>query len=335
MSALLLTKLPSEGHCSFQDDLESFFHVMLYMGVRYLKHNVKNVGNFMHNFFDDATYEEGRMMCGIFKSTTMRSGLITYGGKIFQFLPSSSRESKDVEETQAPGRPDFPEDLGDHPDYSAASDDGSAPDPTEVPDSHPLNLILYELLRWFKAYYAKHWPMGPTNTSFAMDNETPYGTDEEQRQIWSMLNEDVEQTTPDEEPQEDTSLAAKLDSHGPYATLLGKCVNGKHRPWPTDDKAGEDQLPPGYDHYYEEYYGTMPRPQKRTLEVGAEPEEAGPSSKRIRSTQASSSKPLPALDISQPPTTRPVRGQRSTRSSTGSKTLVESSSSSKGKSVAR
>ena len=40
-----------------QDELEAFFHVLLYYAVRFLYHNLsrENVGHFLHGYFDDYT----------------------------------------------------------------------------------------------------------------------------------------------------------------------------------------------------------------------------------------------------------------------------------------
>ncbi|OBZ77568.1 hypothetical protein A0H81_01931 [Grifola frondosa] len=41
---------------TIQDELESFFYVLLYFGVRYLKHNCVDIANFIQDFFDGFTF---------------------------------------------------------------------------------------------------------------------------------------------------------------------------------------------------------------------------------------------------------------------------------------
>ncbi|KAI0648434.1 hypothetical protein C8Q79DRAFT_575387 [Trametes meyenii] len=58
------------------DDLESFFHVLLYTGVRYLRHNCTTVSFFLTDFFDSYSYQEGKYLCGTAKRAAMTSGKI-------------------------------------------------------------------------------------------------------------------------------------------------------------------------------------------------------------------------------------------------------------------
>ncbi|KZT19166.1 hypothetical protein NEOLEDRAFT_1246004 [Neolentinus lepideus HHB14362 ss-1] len=56
MSARLLDN-PLKPH-QLQDDLESFLHVLIYEGIRFLKHNCDGMGHFMHNYFDRAEHDK-------------------------------------------------------------------------------------------------------------------------------------------------------------------------------------------------------------------------------------------------------------------------------------
>ena len=58
------------------DDLESFFHVLLWHAVRFLPHNCKNVGAFMSSFFDGAEYCDGDFASGSHKTWAMENGRI-------------------------------------------------------------------------------------------------------------------------------------------------------------------------------------------------------------------------------------------------------------------
>lgn len=54
------------------DELESFFHVLLYNAVRYLKSNCTDAGVFIEDFFDTHCIRDDRYVCGLKKSETMQ-----------------------------------------------------------------------------------------------------------------------------------------------------------------------------------------------------------------------------------------------------------------------
>lgn len=56
------------------DELESFFHVVLYYGVRYLVSNCADVGSFIKRFFDSYIVEDNEYLCGKTKRTSMFLG---------------------------------------------------------------------------------------------------------------------------------------------------------------------------------------------------------------------------------------------------------------------
>ncbi|KAI0648448.1 hypothetical protein C8Q79DRAFT_575589 [Trametes meyenii] len=64
-----------------EDDLESFFHVTLYVAVRYLRHNCGGVNFFLTDFFDSySTKEDGKYYCGSAKRSSMTDGKIVLIG---------------------------------------------------------------------------------------------------------------------------------------------------------------------------------------------------------------------------------------------------------------
>lgn len=111
MSALLLSN-NTKGSV-LQDDLESFLHVLLYEGIRYLKHNCRDVGAYMAAFFDGAAFSDGQWVVGEMKSKTMQSGEFTLLGESRPFIFTPVKGQK----------------------------------------SHPINTIVATALSWFKAYY--------------------------------------------------------------------------------------------------------------------------------------------------------------------------------------
>ncbi|KAI0642696.1 hypothetical protein C8Q79DRAFT_1106035 [Trametes meyenii] len=65
------------------DELESFFHVLLYYSVRYLKSNLsdKSVAHYIERFFEAYNLEDGRSTCGSLKQITM-----TQPGRLHELL---------------------------------------------------------------------------------------------------------------------------------------------------------------------------------------------------------------------------------------------------------
>ncbi|CCM00602.1 uncharacterized protein FIBRA_02638 [Fibroporia radiculosa] len=111
-SAILCSE-PSRA-VDIADELESFFHVLLYNGVRYLSHNCPDVGAFLYLYFDVAEDWNGQYKCNEKKWNAIETGTIKVKGgmKQLQFCCSS----------------------GDLPD-------------------HPLNELFPTLLSWFSARY--------------------------------------------------------------------------------------------------------------------------------------------------------------------------------------
>ncbi len=56
------------------DELESFFHVVLYHAVRYLSSTCADAASFIDSFFDSYTFESGRYICGDKKAAVMLTG---------------------------------------------------------------------------------------------------------------------------------------------------------------------------------------------------------------------------------------------------------------------
>ncbi|OBZ68715.1 hypothetical protein A0H81_11131 [Grifola frondosa] len=90
MSVKLLTELDEPA--TIQDDLESFFYVLLYLGVRYLRNNCPDIALFMVRYFEEHTVLDGRLACGHTKPHIMRVGTIsTIKGRQLQFLPAAGQ----------------------------------------------------------------------------------------------------------------------------------------------------------------------------------------------------------------------------------------------------
>ncbi|PIL33440.1 hypothetical protein GSI_04062 [Ganoderma sinense ZZ0214-1] len=176
-----------------QDELESFFHVLIYHAVRFLPHNLQteDVGKFLHDYFDAAgTNSSGYYCCGKAKKTVMKHGAIDiseYNGDhdventTLRFLwpspkpvaPSqqeelgtpSERSSPPPSRSSPPASPSYvaifdphltplPSECTPPPDDDYEINDDPELAPEEPEKDHPMNHIIDELLSWFKAYYS-------------------------------------------------------------------------------------------------------------------------------------------------------------------------------------
>lgn len=78
------------------DELESFFHVMLFYAVRYLPHTITNVPNFIIDYFDTFTQEgAGDRYCSPQKVMVIRLASLAYAKGTLSFLKT----------TREPGNP--------------------------------------------------------------------------------------------------------------------------------------------------------------------------------------------------------------------------------------
>ncbi|KAI8976568.1 hypothetical protein BD414DRAFT_445984 [Trametes punicea] len=63
------------------DELEAFFHVLLYYSVRYLRSNCQDVPLYMEHYFEAYRIENGQYQCGAGKSSTMENGRLKISDK--------------------------------------------------------------------------------------------------------------------------------------------------------------------------------------------------------------------------------------------------------------
>ncbi|KAI0645213.1 hypothetical protein C8Q79DRAFT_927442 [Trametes meyenii] len=101
---------------TIEDELESFFHLVLYYAIRYLPHNCLDVASWMHNYFDGFTYINEQYFGGSAKSDAMSSGVLQVGKEPLKFYTYPSQEG--------------------HPE----------------PPAHPINEYFLQQLLAFKAY---------------------------------------------------------------------------------------------------------------------------------------------------------------------------------------
>ncbi|RDX41011.1 hypothetical protein OH76DRAFT_257455 [Lentinus brumalis] len=60
-----------------EDEVESFFHIILYLGARFLWSNISHVRPFLHSFFDSYELVKGTYRCGSKKMMAMQSAKTT------------------------------------------------------------------------------------------------------------------------------------------------------------------------------------------------------------------------------------------------------------------
>ncbi|KAI0927318.1 hypothetical protein AcV5_007876 [Taiwanofungus camphoratus] len=267
-SVRLLTQ-PYEG-TQIEDELESFLHVLLYHGIRHLRHNCTNVGAFMHEFFDAALLHDGEYICGRRKWATMRLGEIDRGNELNLLRFQDDSDGK----------------------------------------QHPLNTILDELLSWFKAYYnilqsedKFDFPSFDPSQGQDLCQEKSTKKQATARKAQQPLNMEFDFGFQPEEDgkhfdatnviednaqeakinlDKDRSKAASLNSHGPmYNRLMTYVMNDN---WPECDRT-PDQLPKGYSYIKVQDRGMSSKRDSNVLE-----DVELPQSKRSRSTANSASK---------------------------------------------
>ncbi|KAI9062372.1 hypothetical protein FKP32DRAFT_1629470 [Trametes sanguinea] len=218
-----------------EDEMESFFHVLLYYALRYLPTNCPDITPYMYDYFDGYSVRRSQYTVGWAKSHAMDTG---------RLVPDHSYNLRFL--TSLPGIAASPE-----------------------PVLHPINKFIDELLAMFKAQYALYGLESTINgtilgsnsgaskaTSIGATGEEPY-SDMDREWVSSVLaNADDSDDEPDPATQQKEELrrtAAPLKTHskmvkrflGPYK------LRQEGKPWPSEDKI-PDQMRADYDPNKEE-----------------------------------------------------------------------------------
>ncbi|KAH9949651.1 hypothetical protein B0H21DRAFT_819824 [Amylocystis lapponica] len=135
-----------------QDDLESFFHVLLYMAIQHLPSNCPDVDKFIESFFEGASITDGEYTCGEAKMSAMENGVIRINTarELLKFYMPVEGVSNDTAGPSSgpPGpsiyRMDRPDGLPNH---------AAAILCRTKRIEHFINVIFTTLLSWFSAYY--------------------------------------------------------------------------------------------------------------------------------------------------------------------------------------
>ncbi|KAJ3004790.1 hypothetical protein NUW54_g4647 [Trametes sanguinea] len=286
---------------SVADELESFFHVLLFYAVRLLHHNITNVPSFVAEYFDSyAVTGQIKRSCSAKKSTAMDDGVIrvTSQGVPLQFK-------------FADGNPhsDFNDLIGDLLQYFKAR---------------------YEVLAWeSRKPQKKPDPAVPSlsNAPAASAPPKPGPNKKRRRQLVNLAQVGVQSVRQEKgEPSDDTKARAKhLDDHSVFLATLGNAIDPERsRPdrapvwpvWPETDVV-EDRLPDKYDprilaSMFNEMYTAS------GLAATEEDPAGAPARKKLRT------------DISEP--SKPPRPRKSTRARTvGGSSVGGATGSGKGK----
>ncbi|PIL33501.1 hypothetical protein GSI_04124 [Ganoderma sinense ZZ0214-1] len=232
-----------------EDEMESFFHLLLFYAIRYLPHNCKDVGMFMEEYFDGFTKENGQYFCGLAKWAAVKGGSITLPNQAVQltfYLPAEPRDENNPGPSSAP------------------LNDGNAPLPADRSSAaerkpHPINVVFDCMLEWLHAQYSLiNEKMNPTAGPHAAappppDHEEQVEEGPTEEEMWFVDEYNVDFNDPARkkgtvysERAKLEELAANLKEHKHVVSLFGRVWSGKALDselgrWPLNDKV-PDQL---------------------------------------------------------------------------------------------
>ncbi|EIW54454.1 uncharacterized protein TRAVEDRAFT_52160 [Trametes versicolor FP-101664 SS1] len=272
------------------DDLESFFHAMLWFAIRWLPHNCDDVYKFIFEYFDTGRTSNGKdYYCGVVKQSTLNGsrGLRTNPITPLQFF----RRYPQKPTTEAPAMGQLPS-LGDPTSHSseASSTPVEALRTWFTADLHPIDAIFTELLSWFRAYYQLP-DLKPARSPILHLKEPTNARDRRRfEQYQRSLPSASQLATRTELFQQYRAAverrAKKLESHRAMANLLFEWLCAVDEIWPEDDKQ-PDQLLQHSDPEADDE-NTTERPAKRSSKRSALHEGSCEDSalKRLRTTPA-------------------------------------------------
>ncbi|KAI0641114.1 hypothetical protein C8Q79DRAFT_991709 [Trametes meyenii] len=223
---------PTRKQTTIKDELESFFHVLLYFSVRFLRHNCSDVGAFMHDYFDGYRVWGGTYLGGYMKLSCVISHIC---------LEVGDGDKIPTKTLTFYGPP--------------------LADPQAIP-SHPLNYIIYTILEWLESdYRIRNHPKVETETQPSRPTSPAAHEIGIDRTQYVFIDDDdgdgdggegdgddksrkrPDEVTLDSDPELDDpirkyheSLAEKIRSHGPILKLLRKALTSNRRMWPRKEK---------------------------------------------------------------------------------------------------
>ncbi|KAI0666432.1 hypothetical protein C8Q78DRAFT_450932 [Trametes maxima] len=207
------------------DEIESFFHVLLFYAVRILNHNIELVPAFVVDYFDTHAHKKdrGQRACSRLKTSTMHNGVLDNNGTTIHFYVDSANKIHAAFET-----------------------------------------LLATLLRFFRARYevakwSEHVKVmersqsapskeGSVSSSHPFQREAPPTSD--------LLDFIADEPASAQEPSDVTkSMAARLDDHPVILSVILHCLNASVKlgdgssgvKWPKADVVTDRLSDSGYD----------------------------------------------------------------------------------------
>ena len=247
---------------------------MLYLAILFLPYNVSDVvGELLFNYFDDYTDGKRGQTSGSTKYMAMHDGQIDITRFIGTKVDENGESAEEFLTFLWPGE-----------------GSESTSEPTEEVNQHPIDVIVSDLLQWFKALYAQDKKVvarrpGPKKAKRVlgdlplalpgMDSSNPSPSVRSQPTESERLAELAQA-----QRLVQVELAQKLENHDAMVQLLTQHV--RELEWPDGDKDDDKKPKNGYSPPKDNIPATSTKiGSKRALEDGpAEPE---PKSKRIRS----------------------------------------------------
>ncbi|CDO78013.1 hypothetical protein BN946_scf184907.g3 [Trametes cinnabarina] len=160
-----------------QDDMESFFHLILYFAIRFLPHNCENVGAFMDRYFDGHVEANGICYAGEKKYMAMTNGSLTTlqpDMPLVFYIRRQSQEPKSKDAARPPhvGHQDSKSESSvptNSPCEGKLATGALSADPVQHSASarqvsgepvqrHPVNALFSDILRRIKAHYCLYVP---------------------------------------------------------------------------------------------------------------------------------------------------------------------------------
>lgn len=211
-----------------EDELESFFNVLLYFSVRFLPHNCDKVADFMHAYFDDYSTLGHNYGCGIYKKACMETGRLDFN------TPSRLKEGPKDGATTPVAKVRKCLKIG-WLEPTGALEPGLA---------HPLNKIITTILKWIQGRYffeeVDEIEEDAERRNNASKNDEEFDFDDNDTEPESSEGVPLHFQDTIEDPAKAEAHAANLRTHSAILGLLKRAVTNED--WPMADKLA-DQLP--------------------------------------------------------------------------------------------
>ena len=237
-----------------QDDVESFFHLVLYHAIRFIPHNCLNVGSFMEMYFDGHIEEHGVYYGGKDKLKSMENGELTTPRGFPLCFYVGEEASEDLPDpsvaTPSPSITQTSDAAPNSPSSSSVTNAEDAPR-THEHVIHPVTKLLEDCLLRLKAHYTLYVTQKSTDSSSHKQSHVKKATDVDSAvtSLRKKRKPTVKQPkvlSPAERAELEI-LAAKLADHSEMIDLFAE--HYEEGDWPDDDRC-PDQLPKDYKPNY-------------------------------------------------------------------------------------